>query len=130
MAVQIKGIGILIGANTTIKSPNIAILEGVKFTPRYAGPLVEVEDDQGVVKAFALQSDGGDFAIDSVYESNSTTSNFTAMGVGNTVVVATPVVNGGNNCNCTITALPEVTQPRKGETKVSFKAIWRPGAVA
>lgn len=130
MAVVIKGIGILIGANTTIKSPNIAILSSVKFTPRYAGPLVEVEDDQGVVKAFALQSDGGDFAVDAVYESNSTTSNFAGLAVGNAIVIAVPVVNGGNNCNCTVVSLPEITQPRKGETTISFKAIWRPGAVA
>ena len=122
--------GIMVGPATGLNTAGaIGVLENVKFTPRISGPLTEVEDADGVVKAFALQVDGGDLALDAVYESNTTTSNFAKLGVGNVVACIIPTINNGSAISCTVVSLPEVTMPKKGEVKLSFKAIWRPGAV-
>ena len=119
---EVKG-----GVAGIVISPTFAIIENLKFTPRYSGPVFEVEDDQGVVKACALQTDGGDFQLDAVWIDNRTTMNMTALQPNSNITFTTWAVNNNVAINAFITAIPEVTFARKGETKVSIKAAWRPG---
>jgi hypothetical protein len=130
MSATIKGLGFLYGTENSVQGANLAIITKASFTPRYGGPAQEVENDQGLVKAFALVEDGGDIDLDVVYESNSTTTNLSALAVGSLVKCQFPAVNSGNNINTTVAALPTVNRARKAETSLSFKLLYRPNAVA
>jgi hypothetical protein len=130
MSATIKGLGFLYGTENSVQGANLAIITKASFAPRYGGPALEVENDQGLVKAFALVEDGGDIDLDVVYESNSTTTNLAALAVGALVKCQFPAVNSGNNINTTVAALPTVNRARKAETSLSFKLLYRPNAVA
>ena len=126
----IKGLAVQAGIAGVVISPAFAIVENLRFTPRYTGPLFEVEDDQGVSKAMALQTDGGDFVLDTVWIDNATAMNLQLLGVNANISFNTKTISNGNNgylINAFIVSLPEVSFPRKGETKLSFRAAWRPG---
>ena len=123
----IKGSEVKGGVAGVVISPSFAIVENLKFTPRYNGPAFEVEDDQGVVKACALQSDGGDFQLDTVWIDNVSTLNLQALRPNANVTFTTKTVNNNVAINAFVVAEPEVTFPRKGETKISLKLAWRPG---
>jgi hypothetical protein len=130
--ISIKGGAVQAGLDGLVLSPTLLLIENLTFTPRYSGPVFEVEDDQGLVRAFGLQTDGGDISFDATWINNNSTGicNLAAFPVGGVISMNHKAINGGTAINATIVAMPEVKFSRKTETKLAFKTVWRPNAVA
>jgi hypothetical protein len=123
----VQGKAVKVGAAGVTVSPAFTVIESLTFTPRFGGPTFEVANDQDVVVAYGLQTDGGDFTIETVFIDNTTDMNIQTLEVGDAVTFLSKVINNNVIVNTRVVSQPEVKFTRGQPTGLTFKCAWRPG---